>query len=96
MVVQNLFDALSVFRMDDCPLSAAATSGRGPRNLSGGVNASSIEKVRLRTINPLPTRRPEPIGYPADSNTIANTTIHPTMTKETAAPAVILSFSLVV
>jgi hypothetical protein len=38
-------------------------------------------------------------GYPlqrADKNTIANTTIHPTMTKEAAAPAVILSFSLVV
>ena len=35
-------------------------------------------------------------SYRADKNTIANTTIHPTMTKEVAAPAVILSFSLAV
>jgi len=34
--------------------------------------------------------------YRADSNAIASTTSHPTMTREATAPAVILAFSLVV
>jgi hypothetical protein len=40
--------------------------------------------------------RPSIAYYRAERNATASTTSHPTMTKEAAAPAVILAFSLAV
>jgi len=46
------------------------------------------------TDNVMPPWRP--LFYRADSNAVASTTSHPTMTREATAPAVILAFSFVV
>jgi hypothetical protein len=87
---------LSAFRIKDPCLSTAARSGRGPRNPPARRSPQCASKHRKRQTADHEHACPAPQGHRADKNPIANTTIHPTIIKETAAPAVILSFSLVV